>query len=487
MRRGAKPSPSFPLLQLPNELLHKIFADDFDWDDQSQIVQLFRVSLTCKRLHDICLMSYLAHFGITNPTVLSQFRVRNAPNDQHDAISGLRAAIFVPFIQHLSCTFEDHDTSFPESLPPQSTIIQTVERLRLLVAKLSSLSQLTLRFSGRDWNHSSVQGTDVWLAAWSSAIGSLLNLCAEKGCTSICLLDGKVMNYAYQFVYTRGGAGGLPVRRNAIRGPGWEFKRVKMGEQTILVEPAPPQHSELTISHIAFASHLWQALLPTVAIAAPDLASLSVLACPDITIDDMLRFIALFPCLKSLRVSDEEQYMPGKDVPIPEFKELVKVEAPWRILVYVVQSSLPNLREVRTFPRRSPRRGLDWEGTGSVMRALKTSFVEMEGLERLPLVALRVIVDAGWLTRISVVPSAAVKKALRLVNVVEIQFQTVKVEIRALANWILGAFESVREIRMLGNYVACYAAEEDISEVMRDVVKDASVVVLPPGEEIERK
>ncbi|KAF8920167.1 hypothetical protein CPB85DRAFT_1248380 [Mucidula mucida] len=314
---------SFPLLHLPNELLHKIFADDFDWDDQNQIIQLFRVSLTCKRLHDICLKSYLAHFGITNPTLLSQFRVRNASNDQHDAISGLRAAIFVPSIQHLSCTFEDHDSSFPESLPPQSTIIQTIERLRLLVSKLKSLTQLTLRFSGRDWNHNSVQGTDLWLAAWSLAIGNLLNLCTEKGCTSICLIDGKVMNYAYQFVYTRGGGtGGMPFRRNAIRGPGWEFKRVKMGEQTILVEPAPPQHSikaliisssmlllppllnwtlsvlpalnDLTISHIGFASHIWQALLPTLAIAAPGLTSLSILACPDITIDDNLRFIHSF-------------------------------------------------------------------------------------------------------------------------------------------------------------------------------------------------
>ncbi len=182
------------------------------------------------------------------------------------------------------------------------------------------------------------------------------------------MVDGKVMTYAYQF--SRAGRGYpsnvlTTSRRTAIRGPDWTFRRVKMGTSTILVDEAtipnklhsldiqssmlllpPLSHwtlsvlaviTSLTISHISLAGHMWTALLPTVAQYASGIEELRIAGCPDITIDDLVAFLALLPNLRILILSDEEQYIPGPSAPVPKLTELVRVEAPWRILLHIVQ------------------------------------------------------------------------------------------------------------------------------------------------------
>ncbi|KAK0204631.1 hypothetical protein DFS33DRAFT_1382550 [Desarmillaria ectypa] len=492
---------TFPLLELPNELLYKIFGEHFDED---QVPQLFTISLTCERLHDICLTQYLSRFGISHPTETCSFTLRNVTELRPDAISGLRVALFVPSIRHLVCTFDD---ALPESeAPSPATIITTVRRLQSLLLKLKSVKKITLRFRGRDWNSGSVNVTDTLLASWTSAIGDLLNLALEKSCTYLCIVDGKVMNYAYQF--SRAGRGYpsnvlTTSKRTAIRGPDWIFRRVKMGTSTILVDEAiipnelhsldiqssmlllPPLSqwtlsvltviTSLTISHISLAGHMWTALLPTVAQYASGIEELCVAVCPDITIDDLIAFLALLPKLRTLTLSDEEQYIPGPSAPIPKLTELLRVEAPWRILLHIVQGPLPSLKEVRTFPRRTPRRGLDWEGTGAVLRVMRECFREQEIR---PVVIIRVRVDKGWLSRVETRPSNGVRMTLRLVKVVEMELLEVKVGVGVLAAWLGSAFDAVREIRILGMVQSCCGNAEDIEEAVRKEVKVVGRVVV---------
>ncbi|KAK0223049.1 hypothetical protein IW262DRAFT_1294923 [Armillaria fumosa] len=491
----------FPLLELPNELLYKIFGEHFDED---QVPELFTISLTCKRLHDICLTHYLSRFGISHPAETCSFTLRNVAEPHPDAISGLRVALFVPSIRHLVCTFDD---ALPESeAPPPATIVATVQRLHNLLLKLKSVNRMTLRFRGRDWNNGSVNVTDVLLASWSSAIGDLLNLALDKSCTYLCIVDGKVMTYAYQF--SRAGrrypSNVLTIsKRTAIRGPDWTFRRVKMGTSTILVDEAtipnelhsldiqssmlllpPLSHwtlsvltviTSLTISHISLAGHMWTALLPTVAQYASGIEELRIAACPDITIDDLVAFLAQLPNLKILILSDEEQYIPGPSAPVPKLTELVHVEAPWRILLHIVQGPLPSLKEVRTFPRRTPRRGLDWEGTGAVLREIRECLREQEIR---PVVIIRIRVDKGWLSRVETRPSAGVRMTLRLVKVVEVELVEVKVGVGVLAAWLGGAFDAVREIRILGKVQSCCGSVEDIEEAVKKEVKLVGRIVV---------
>ncbi|KAK0469961.1 uncharacterized protein EV420DRAFT_1497688 [Desarmillaria tabescens] len=491
----------FPLLELPNELLYKIFGEHFDED---QVSQLFSISLTCKRLHDICLTQYLARFGINHPTETCSFTLRNVTELRPDAISGLRVALFVQSIRHLVCTFDDALPETEASSP--ATIITTVRRLHSLLLKLKSVNRMTLKFRGRDWNSGSVNVTDALLDLWSSAIGDLLNLALEKSCTYLCMVDGKVMNYAYQFCRS---SRGYPLnvlttsRRTAIRGPDWMFRRVKTGSLTILVDEAttpnelrsldiqssmlllPPLSqwtlsvlttiTSLTISHISLAGHMWTALLPTVAQYASDIEELHVAGCPDITIDDLVEFLALLPKLKILILSDEEQYIPGPSAPVPKLTDLVRVEAPWRILLHIVQGPLPNLKEVRTFPRRTPRRGLDWEGTGAVFRAMRECFREQEIR---PVVIIRVRVDKGWLSRAATKPSNGIRMTLRLVKVVEMELLEVKVSVGVLAAWLGSAFDAVREIRVLGRVQSCCGNAEDIEEAVKKEVKLVGRIVV---------
>ncbi|KAG7450999.1 uncharacterized protein BT62DRAFT_926657 [Guyanagaster necrorhizus] len=490
----------FPLLEFPNELLYKIFREHFDDD---QVPELFTISLTCRRLHDICLTHYLSRFGISHPTETCRFTLRNFTESRPDAISGLRVALFVQSIHHLFCTFDD--ALLESEAPSPAAIITTVRRLQSLLLKLKSVNKITLRFRGRDWNNGSVNVTDTLLTLWSSAIGDLLNLALEKSCTSLCMIDGKVMNYAYQF--SRAGRGYpsnvLTTRRTAVRGPDWTFRRVKQGTSTILVDEAtipnglhtldiqssmlllPPLSNwalsvltvitSLTISHIRLAGHMWTALLPTVAQYASGIQELRVAGCPDIVIDDLVAFLALLPELKTLVLSDEEQYIPGPSAPVPKLTELECIQAPWRILLHIVQGSLPSLKEVRTFPRCTPRRGLDWEGTGAVLRVMRECFREQEIR---PVVIIRVRVDKGWLSRVETRPSNGVRLTLRLVKVVEMELLEVKVGVGVLAAWLGSAFDAVREIRIFGMVQTCCGNTEDIEEAVRKEVKLVGRIVV---------
>ncbi|KAK0488178.1 hypothetical protein EDD18DRAFT_1423727 [Armillaria luteobubalina] len=208
----------------------------------------------------------------------------------------------------------------------------------------------------------------------------------------MCIVDGKVMTYAYQF--SRAGRGYasnvLTTKHTAIRGPDWTFRRVKMDTSTILVDEAiilnelhsldiqssmlllPPLSrwtlsvltviTSLTISHISLTGHMWTALLTTVAQYASGIEELRIAGGPDITIDDLVAFLAQLPNLKILTLSDKERYIPEPSAPVPKLTELVRVEASWRILLHVVQGSLPSLKEVRTFPDAVQEEG--WIGRG---------------------------------------------------------------------------------------------------------------------------
>ncbi|KAK0505488.1 hypothetical protein EDD18DRAFT_1344309 [Armillaria luteobubalina] len=184
------------------------------------------------------------------------------------------------------------------------------------------------------------------------------------------------MTYAYQF--SRAGRGYtsnvLTTKRMAIQGPDWTFRCVKMDMSTILIDEAiipnelhsldiqllmlllpPLSHwtlsiltviTSLTISHISLAGHMWTALLTTVTRYVSGIEELRIAGGPDITIDDLVAFLAQSPNLKIHKLSDEEQYIPGLSAPVPKLTELVRVEAPWRILLHIVQGSLLSLKEV---------------------------------------------------------------------------------------------------------------------------------------------
>ncbi len=103
------------------------------------------------------------------------------------------------------------------------------------------------------------------------------------------------------------------------------------------------------------------------------------------------------------------------------------------------------------------------------------------------MVIIRIRVDKGWLSRVETRPSTGVRMTLRLVKVVEVELVEVKVGVGVLAAWLGGAFDAVREIRILGKIQSCCGNVEDIEEAVKKEVKLVGRIVVKNEQIISTK
>ncbi|KJA28360.1 hypothetical protein HYPSUDRAFT_33720 [Hypholoma sublateritium FD-334 SS-4] len=179
--------------QLPYELLSHIF----DRPDVSNET-LFSMSLTCKRMHYFLLPIFLARFEILNPTERSEVVFRNTSPGTVDALSGLKASLFVSSIKQLVCRFE-----FAPDTANYRMVIHHTRRLYDLVSTLTAVENVKFIMGNDQCGccSASLSGEllDAALIDWSTTIGRTWSKIIEKKCVSLTIIGGRYMGHTYTF------------------------------------------------------------------------------------------------------------------------------------------------------------------------------------------------------------------------------------------------------------------------------------------------
>ncbi|KAJ7262020.1 hypothetical protein C8J57DRAFT_461302 [Mycena rebaudengoi] len=170
---GHAAEPAFT--DLPSDILLVIF--DF------LHVELFHLSLLCRRLHYLALPIFLSKYGIFDPCERASVDLRIRVPDREDALTALTVSLFVPSIKHLHCTFPD-----PKHLHSH---LDRIHRVTRLVQKLTMVETISLCFMRNHYKlgHTTQEHQEerLWAACYS-ALDKLLRTITTKSCTSLSII-----------------------------------------------------------------------------------------------------------------------------------------------------------------------------------------------------------------------------------------------------------------------------------------------------------
>ncbi|EAU86137.2 hypothetical protein CC1G_03348 [Coprinopsis cinerea okayama7 len=252
------------LLSLPNELLHKIFAAP-----ELPAKDVLRTALVCRKLQDICTISYLHSAGIPSPEhecILKMDQLGRFPWSQYQHT--LQALCFAPSITKVQTL----SASFPFACI-WSDILPQLQTLERFIKRLKHVSSVTLAFRGYSFNQSrnpTVSEEDVF-ERWSLAVSNLLNTIVQKGCTFLSVEGLTSFTDRYEsvklsrqsFIFSQAferlamflGGDGTTQLNNILSGPHWKFRRRgPPGSKIFLHHLSNEARLATTLKHITIAS-----------------------------------------------------------------------------------------------------------------------------------------------------------------------------------------------------------------------------------------
>ncbi|KAJ7284613.1 hypothetical protein C8J57DRAFT_1289097 [Mycena rebaudengoi] len=166
----------------PNEIILEILRY-LDKSDPG----IFALSTSCKRLHYLALPIYLAGHGIPNSTSLaSEDLIIHA--DELDILAALETALFIPSLQHISCSFALSSARYGYSALDMDVFIRHIRRLANFLLTRENVGEVTLIF--KDLNIWAVDESTGVLETWSAAISRLLDVILEKQCKTLTVDGG---------------------------------------------------------------------------------------------------------------------------------------------------------------------------------------------------------------------------------------------------------------------------------------------------------
>lgn len=361
---------------LPDEILLQIF-------DRSDVpaATLLNVALSSKRLHFLCLPLFFVRFEIIDPSEHCDFTLRS-PQDTPgslDALTGLKVALFIPSIKHLTCRL--HMRGDVEDFLYTA---MHMRRLNEFISTLSSIDSVSLHFSNRRCGCCSELDPGVTLdedlTEWSDAIGLVLSTILEKSCQTLAVSGGKYMVHSYvpktgnklrftsplRHFLRKVKFATLPTSYDwidVLQGDSWQYKRAsdtgkalvltpitraaksRSSLQTLVIQSSmfalpPVLHWTISVLRLPTTQNLhlknltlprtaWSIFLTLVAEKSPHLIGLRLSRLRHITAFQILRFLGRFSKLETLSVSvSEDSYDDPKLGPFPKFAHLKTLSAP---------------------------------------------------------------------------------------------------------------------------------------------------------------
>lgn len=375
-----------------NSLPEEVLVQIFDHPDVP-LGLLLKVALTCRRLHYTCLPLYLARFGIHDPSQCCDILFQSPLDDQdeEDALSGLRAALFIQSTKKVVCRFDDlHDYRL---------VMKNMDRLHNFIFCLTSVDDVTLIFGNQrcgccsDFDPGEV--VDEELEKWSQTTGRIFNLILSKLCTSLTITGGRYMGHSYSF--KSGSRGSEPAKEteadkshstfstiknlfgkgkqtgfnlsdsdsliDVLRGNNWQFNRTPgTGNTTVLTSLSTPAQKRsilrsldlqsmmftvppllhwfisvlqlpsiqsLSLRNLSVHRKCWPAIFSLVATSAPHLVDLHLSSLRQLNPTDILGFVSCFPHLTTLHIGRDVDSFDNFDLgSFPDFPCLVSLHAP---------------------------------------------------------------------------------------------------------------------------------------------------------------
>ncbi|TFK32993.1 hypothetical protein BDQ12DRAFT_452253 [Crucibulum laeve] len=345
------------LLHLPNELLLQIILL------LPRPLDRYRLSLVCRQLNAMVVPLQL---GISDPSGTLEIDITQWASPRQashfDPLFSLSTAMYLHSVESLTCRFRT--MSDRSGYEPTDHLTWKLRRLSRFISRLSHVGSLKLVFDDETgpmalnsygvW----VYKTDVRLKQWAQILRGVLEGAITRGCTSLIVEHGSYMQDAYVFraipdlghrSYIQF-ANYINLRRPAphcMEGPGWQFYRRRAEGCSTMIYMTPPnsnicstlQHlsihstilllppclswtigllrsstsiTSLSLGHLQFtSSEILDAVLPLIADAiAERLIELRILPCSFFTSARVLDFVATFPKLKSLYISDQIMFPP---------------------------------------------------------------------------------------------------------------------------------------------------------------------------------
>ncbi|KAJ7207978.1 hypothetical protein GGX14DRAFT_634651 [Mycena pura] len=357
------------LLSFPNELLIIIFENP-----KFPVDYLCVLSALCRRLHFLALPIYFRRCGIPDP---SKSVIIPLSKDGADMLAALSMALFLSSLQDITCMFPHPSCTSIFPLLPH------LDRFRRFISRFPSVKRVTLQLDARN-SLCNVVGDDAALRAWSATLGGLLNTLVERRCTELTVRYGGYLTRSYTL---SAGDPRHPKRvrralkamkrlfrpRPTMSGKGWEFLRAPdQGRERALISAStrssklttlhiqsailvmPPclnwtlsalrncSITTLSLSQISLDKGLWGPTLSLIAMATPNLPTLSLSELDAISDEEILRFCARLPRLVSLKIgrNEEAQGTPTQCTKgrVPEFRNLACLVAPADFILYFLRA-----------------------------------------------------------------------------------------------------------------------------------------------------
>ncbi|KAJ7148055.1 hypothetical protein C8R43DRAFT_1129212 [Mycena crocata] len=182
----APPIKAAGLLDLPTEILHKIFdTRAFPTDT------LYHIAVLSRRLRSIALPVYLSRNGMDLASNSATITMRI---DRLDLLSRLQIALFISFMEritfilpHPSCT----------SIAP---FLAQLKRVESFISRLSFVREVTLQLYSIEYSQCLSVGDDNILRTWTSRFGALLNSILQAKCTALTVVHGSYLTRSYELI-----------------------------------------------------------------------------------------------------------------------------------------------------------------------------------------------------------------------------------------------------------------------------------------------
>ena len=155
------------LLRLSDTILLTIFSN--------LSTELYALSLLCRRLHYLALPLFIHHQGaiVTPDLAVVAINIADSEDEQIDALSALRIALFLPFVRRLVCHFQGH--------PTHLVLVRNIGRLRCLVHGLLFVTEMEL-YVDATLSQLDVSVDRMWREQWARTLGELCSSLQEKAC-----------------------------------------------------------------------------------------------------------------------------------------------------------------------------------------------------------------------------------------------------------------------------------------------------------------
>ncbi|KAJ7583188.1 hypothetical protein C8J56DRAFT_203458 [Mycena floridula] len=363
------------LLDCPDEIILRVV-------ENNDAIELYVLSLVCRRLHYICLPLFLSRHRVRNPKESVDITL-SVKREEVDIISGLRLALFITSIRHIGFSYSPY-INCDSGL---NTFCSQLGRFHDLLAKLTVVDEIDIEL-GRLCDlciKESMRLQEIF-----NLVQRILDLAVSKSCTSlivsgrcwkdivhfehtwkgkswlrrhftsaknligayICSSDSVRMMAAdgWRFSVDPGnGAGKQSVRENELKlspiavRSNTSLTALSIRSSLLLMPPllswtlgllSLPSLTKLDMSGVcsSLPDDAWPTVLQSLAKAARNVTELSISQC-DIHMADLRDFLWRLPQLKSLRLDDEFlQDTIGSEARQPEFRFLKELHAPIRIV-----------------------------------------------------------------------------------------------------------------------------------------------------------